>query len=537
MYTEKFEFLIVSKNLEIEQALQEVEPLEDSVYHFETYSETAGLSGERAWHNTAVIIDGGVVTEQLKENVSRWVQEKESGREAPFTAVIIQQGKTELTSGCCRKVDHIWIIDTPDDTEALKVYFAKLAVEMKEKADAVKQEICFRTLIDSARDLIWFKDVDGRHLIVNDEFCRFVNKNKGQIYKQGHCYIWNASEEDEKVCLESDREIIIGRETRKFEEQVHTNGEDYIIQSYKSPLIQRGEIFGTCGIGQNITSERNLEKKLQAILDHIPFAVAVVSKEGVLNYKNRMFDTYFPEVAGCLGANADEVKRQLHFPEHLEEGKTAELEIQGGDEEPVWLSYCEKTILDAFDLQVEKMLVIQDITANKKLEIQKDQMACSDYLTGLANRRGMLRTLENENDLGGLTVILIDIDDFKLINDSFGHSVGDEVLKEFAKVLKKVFVADMVIRYGGDEFLIITRLYERDVICAKLESLSAKAEDVVYGDGSRGGISVSGGISVRAEAGIHTIEDLIEMSDEAMYYIKKHGKNGYCFYDERIRDK
>ena len=95
----------------------------------------------------------------------------------------------------------------------------------------------------------------------------------------------------------------------------------------------------------------------------------------------------------------------------------------------------------------------------------------------------------------------------------------------------------MVIRYDGDEFLIITRLYERDVICAKLESLSAKAEDVVYGDGSRGGISVSGGISVRAEAGIHTIEDLIEMSDEAMYYIKKHGKNGYCFYDERIRDK
>ena len=71
MYTEKFEFLIVSKNLEIEQALQEVEPLEDSVYHFETYSETAGLSGEREWHNTAVIIDGGVVTEQLIWQ-SRW---------------------------------------------------------------------------------------------------------------------------------------------------------------------------------------------------------------------------------------------------------------------------------------------------------------------------------------------------------------------------------------------------------------------------------------------------------------------------------
>lgn len=537
MYTEKFEFLIASKNLRIEQALREVEPLEDTVYHFTTYPGREEACRERAWHNTAVIIDGSSVTEQMKVTVGRWAQERENGKEVPFTAVIIQQGRTELTSGCCRKVDHIWMIDTPEDTEALKSYFATLVSEMKEKADAAKQAICFRTLIDSARDLIWFKDVDGRHLIVNDEFCRFVNKNKGQIYKQGHCYIWNASKEDEKVCLESDREIMLGRETRKFEEQVHTNGEDYIIQSYKSPLIQRGEIFGTCGIGQNITSERNLEKKLQVILDHIPFAVAVVSKEGILNYKNRMFDTCFPEASGCLGKNVSDLKRQLHFPEHLEEGETVELEIQVGDEEPIWLSYCEKMILDAFDLQVEKMLVLQDITANKKLEIQKDQMACTDYLTGLSNRRGMLRTLENENDLSGLTVILIDIDDFKLINDSFGHGVGDEVLQKFAKVLKKVFVADMVIRYGGDEFLVITRLYEREVICAKLESLLAKAEDIVYGDASQGGISVSSGISVRAEAGRHTIEDLIRMSDEAMYYIKKHGKHGYCFYDERKRDK
>ena len=238
-------------------------------------------------------------------------------------------------------------------------------------------------------------------MIVNDEFCRFVNKSKDQIYKQGHCYIWNASKEDEKVCLESDQQIMLERVTQKFEEQVHSNGEDYIIQSYKSPLTEQGEIFGTCGIGQNITNERNLEKKLQMILDHLPFAVAVASKEEILTYKNRLFDIYFPETVDFFGKSLSDLKECLHLPENVDEGETVELKIHLDDDQPVWLSYHERKILDAFDLQIEKMLVIQDITANKKLEKQKEQVACTDFLTGLSNRRGMLRSMAN--DISGLT--------------------------------------------------------------------------------------------------------------------------------------
>ena len=184
---------------------------------------------------------------------------------------------------------------------------------------------------------------------------------------------------------------MLGRKTQKFEEQVHTNGGDYIIQSYKSPLMEQGEIFGTCGIGKNITNERNLEKKLQTILDHIPFAIAVVSKEEILTYKNKMFDTCFPEAVAYLGRDVTQLKKQLRFPESIREGEIAEIEIPVFDAEPIWFSYCEKKILDAFDLQIEKMLILQDITVNKKLERQKERMAFTDYLTGLSNRRGMLR--------------------------------------------------------------------------------------------------------------------------------------------------
>ena len=534
-YTEELDFLIVSKNLWIEKVLREVKPLEDCEYHFATYPDLSEINKEQMKKSTAVIIDSG--SEQPAGTIEDWMQKVREEKDMLQTVIILPPGQPGPAVSCVRELDHIWLLDTENDTETMRVYFAKLVSEMKEKADARKQEICFHTLINSSKDLIWFKDTEGRHLIVNDEFCRFVNKSKDQIYKQGHCYIWNASKEDEKVCLESDQQIMLERATQKFEEQVHSNGEDYIIQSYKSPLTEQGEIFGTCGIGQNITNERNLEKKLQMILDHLPFAVAVASKEEILTYKNKLFDIYFPETVDFFGKSLADLKKSLHLPENVDEGETVEFKINIDEEHPIWLSYHERKILDAFDLQIEKMLVLQDITANKELEKQKEQVACTDFLTGLSNRRGMLRSMAN--DISGLTAILIDIDDFKSINDSYGHRIGDEVLKDVAAALKKVFLADVVVRYGGDEFLIITRLHERDVIGAKIEKLMSRLQEITYGndDSRKRGVSISAGVSVRAKTGRHTIENLIEMSDEAMYYIKKHGKQGYSFYDERIKDK
>lgn len=533
MYEEVFEILIVSKSLWIEEALQAVKPLEDCTYRFTTYSDFSEFYKESVKKNTAVIMDSGLDSKQMEDAVAHWSQAKADGKEAPHTAVLFLPGKTEMSAGCSQRIDHIWLVNSENDAEALRLYFERLAADLKEKTEARKQAICFQTLIDSSQNLIWFKDVEGRHLIVNDEFCRFVDKSKEQIYKQGHCYIWNASEEDEKVCLESDHKIMLGKKTQKFEEQIHTNREDCIIQSYKSPLAEDGEIFGTCGIGQNVTSERNLEKKQRMILNQIPYAVAVVSNEDILTYKNKMFDIYFPEAVDCKGKDIGSIKRQLHIPEYLEEGETVEFKIQTGDEEPVWFSCCEKKILDAFDSQMEKMLIVQDITANKKLDEQKEIMAHTDYLTGLQNRRGMLERFRMlENDITELWIILIDIDNFKSINDTFGHDVGDEVLKKFAEALREVFPADMVIRYGGDEFLIATRLFKRENICMKMDKLMSEIEDIVYADGQQKGISISGGVSVRAEVGTHTLDDLIKMSDEAMYYSKKHGKNGYCFFDE-----
>ena len=228
------------------------------------------------------------------------------------------------------------------------------------------------------------------------------------------------------------------------------------------------------------------------------------------------------------------MKEQLHFPNCLVEGETAEVEMRSSEGEPVWFSYYEKKILDAFGSQIETMLVVRDITDRKKMEFQREQLAYTDYLTGLSNRRGLLKTLENDNDSSGLTIIMLDIDDFKKINDTFGHKTGDEVLKGFAGVLKKVFVADYVVRYGGDEFLVVTRLDQKQSLHDKMDSLFWETDSTEYGGGALKGIHISCGIATGAANADRTIEELIGMSDEAMYYVKKHGKHGYLFHDEMV---
>ena len=534
MYQETLEYLIVSKADDFEQTLRSAPTLEDCTYHFAAYQEADSLFRQPFGLDTAVVLDSVSSPELCRAAAERFAREKALGRPVPHTVAAVTAEQAKWAAWYGQRAARLWVLPEPGDAQALKRYFSVLASEMKERADARKQAICFQTLIDSSKDLIWFKDTDGRHLIVNDEFCRFVNKSKQQIYKQGHCYIWDATKEDEKVCLDSDQKIMQGKRTQKFEEQLHTNSGDYIIRSYKSPLAEQGELFGTCGIGQNVTDERNLEKKLQTILDNIPFGVAVVSSEEILTYKNQMFDMYFPQAIDCLGQDVSHLKEQLHFPNCLVEGETAEVEMRSSEGEPVWFSYYEKKILDAFGSQIETMLVVRDITDRKKMEFQREQLAYTDYLTGLSNRRGLLKTLENDNDSSGLTIIMLDIDDFKKINDTFGHKTGDEVLKGFAGVLKKVFVADYVVRYGGDEFLVVTRLDQKQSLHDKMDSLFWETDSTEYGGGALKGIHISCGIATGAANADRTIEELIGMSDEAMYYVKKHGKHGYLFHDEMV---
>ncbi|MBD1390229.1 GGDEF domain-containing protein [Neiella sp. HB171785] len=177
---------------------------------------------------------------------------------------------------------------------------------------------------------------------------------------------------------------------------------------------------------------------------------------------------------------------------------------------------------------------------NAKLSEQKqviEQLANHDSLTGLPNRRLAVDRLEvaieiakRENDK--LALLFIDLDDFKPVNDNFGHEIGDQVLKTVAKRLKaNVRKSDSVCRIGGDEFIaIMPGIKSKDameLVCKKL--IAAISEPIVI-NGQSIIIGASIGVSVYPTDADNEV-DLQHAADEAMYRAKHSGKNQFAIAD------
>lgn len=162
-------------------------------------------------------------------------------------------------------------------------------------------------------------------------------------------------------------------------------------------------------------------------------------------------------------------------------------------------------------------------------------MATFDPLTGLYNRRVLDYVDElfsNYNSL--IYVAMIDIDDFKAINDTYGHAMGDEVLVVLANELLKIFDEEsFCVRYGGEEFLVITQSSSRKIFQNKIEKIQQRlAQHHFYWLENNHKISFTSGISV-GEAH-QQIKEIIVKADQALYIGKQNGKNKIIFADRAL---
>lgn len=173
-------------------------------------------------------------------------------------------------------------------------------------------------------------------------------------------------------------------------------------------------------------------------------------------------------------------------------------------------------------------------------EEQMDRLAFYDQVTGLPNRRLFERELRQavervERESTGAALLLIDVDDFKKVNDSFGHAVGDKVLQmigvRMASVLRPT---DLVARIGGDEFgAILHGLYESDN-AAKVARLMIEAIAAPFPtEPTPTHVGLSIGVAMLPGDGTDPAA-LLRCADMAMYVAKRHGKNGFQFFSEHI---
>ena len=205
-----------------------------------------------------------------------------------------------------------------------------------------------------------------------------------------------------------------------------------------------------------------------------------------------------------------------------------------------WVNQTVSAVRDADGTPQYFIHVFEDITARRRAEGKADFLAHHDALTGLPNEALVKARLEQalahaDRSGGRIALIFIDLDDFKSINDSLGHPVGDAFLREVAaRLVECVRDTDMVSRKGGDEFLVVlTEAGDADDIGAVADKLRERIAAPVSIGGHELGTTASLGIAIYPDDS-RDFDTLLKKADTAMYQAKATGRDGYRFFTEQM---
>lgn len=185
-------------------------------------------------------------------------------------------------------------------------------------------------------------------------------------------------------------------------------------------------------------------------------------------------------------------------------------------------------------LRLFNFLAVSYLVARLRKEMDLEiHLARNDVITGLANARSFLEFLDREvaraaRSNGAITVMYIDLDNFKMINDQYGHAAGNRALRDVANVLRdSLRKNDFVARIGGDEFAAVLPETGKDTAPVVSRRILSRLEEGMVEDNWR--ITFSIGVVTAEQAAGISAESLLQQADELMYQVKKDGKNNLRF--------
>ncbi|HEX7219886.1 MAG TPA: diguanylate cyclase, partial [Burkholderiales bacterium] len=178
----------------------------------------------------------------------------------------------------------------------------------------------------------------------------------------------------------------------------------------------------------------------------------------------------------------------------------------------------------------------------KRYQVQLEHQANYDALTGLPNRNllhdRLRQAVYSQRSPRSIAVVFMDLDHFKFVNDSLGHSTGDLLLKAMAERLRTVLrEGDTVGRVGGDEFvLILNDQSNEEIIYRAMQRITAKVCEPITIEGKELYVSCSAGISIYPQDG-RDVDTLLKNADAAMYRAKDHGRSNFQFYTSEMNER
>jgi diguanylate cyclase (GGDEF)-like protein/PAS domain S-box-containing protein len=413
------------------------------------------------------------------------------------------------------------------------------ALSEKEKQEEVLREQA--VIFDSIQDSIMLHDLEGRFLYLNEN----AWKTRGYTYEEmmGMTIKEIIAPESEKG---DPHKIKAAAEKMKTDgymripvKHLCKNGDRIDVEVYAKFITYHGKpciLKSIRDITKQLKAQSEIEK-LSKVVAQIDDEVIITDMNGVITYVNQAFCDH-------TGYTQEEVfgktPRILKSGEHDQSFYKALWKIilhgdvfrvtmvnrkKNGD-----LFYENKTITPLKD-DVGNITGFvstgKDVTLETQMHKEMEQIATIDKLTGIYNRYKFeeLYLLESERSRRfsqPLSLILIDIDRFKSVNDTYGHHIGDDVLKQLAIIVQNnIRQIDIFARWGGEEFLVLspsTDLENSQVLAEKLRLAVAEAEFPMVKH-----VTISQGISVFGEK--DTFSDLFKRADKGLYYAKEHGRN------------
>jgi diguanylate cyclase (GGDEF)-like protein/PAS domain S-box-containing protein len=284
---------------------------------------------------------------------------------------------------------------------------------------------------------------------------------------------------------------------------------------------------------------RWLEQRYFVLVEALEEGIVLLDENGRINAANpsaRMLIGEDDAVRHWLwGINPDEHVNGLHpATETLLDGRPRtgiEMPVIGPDGQTRWLNVNARAVFDMDTGQVVAVLCsFSDISGHKSLELELQQQAAVDPLTGLYNRRYIERRLHEEMNRARragqpLSLAMIDIDHFKEVNDRYGHVGGDRALKAFADMLPLGLRAhDLIARLGGDEFCVVLPNAGATRAAAAIERcLKFVSQTEVQIEDQRFHIAGSAGVAELTPQ--MTLEQLMHTADQVLYAAKQGGRD------------
>jgi two-component system CheB/CheR fusion protein len=444
---------------------------------------------------------------------------------------------------------HGAIITLVDNTEQLA-----LDREVRENRDRLL------SIMNNSTSIITMKDLAGRYEFVNHQFEQVFRKSAADVIGKTDAQIFTPRIADEFRA----KELEVARRQKPIEYEDHIplhEGDRYLL-AIRFPLIGADQIiYGICTQATDITARKKAEQQLQLaarVFDRSSEGIVVTDADQRILTVNDAFTKVTgytsQEVVGKKPRMFKSGRQGPEFYQAMWESIITQSWWQGeiwnrrknGEIFPEWLTI--NAVHDADGNVINYIGLFSDISVVKESQQRVEFLATHDELTGLPNRALFLDRVHQmvaraQRQQINFSVLFIDLDNFKVVNDSLGHSAGDQLLKEIARRLGDcVRTVDSVARFGGDEFAMLIEsatISEAELMAQRIGSELAKTiciagEDLVA--------SASIGICMYPEDG-DTAEILLKNADAAMYQAKEAGKSMYRFFtadlklaaDDRLR--